>query len=423
MNILLLNDNTEHKNWGAQATPFALRHILTKRVPECEIRALSWSWIRLRPRIPKGGLMESLEFRESPIPRLRFLFVRCTREKEIYPRVRDDFDWFAKQWSSGGWSPIADEYLELVRWADVVVYNGENNLYRNTLEGCRSIFLLYLTQKWFGKPACGINHTIHITDVQPIMKSMIQTVYPTLSVVTSREIRSFRAFQELGVSNVKSSADVVFTLRETEQARKRVDQWLEATGLTGKPFACLSASGLPVSRPREGYDGAISELVTRLQYILGMPVVILTKDPPCRFMMEVAKRTKSPCFGPEHHFSELWPLLRNASVLISGHYHYVIIAAISGCPFVPLSVVNHKMAGLCEQLGWQRVEPYDITCLRPIIDNICIEAGDLVGQGKHLRRKLKYRAVELGKLAMATGDWVKKSAENWMKVNSKVGEL
>jgi len=409
--VLLLNDNSAHPNWGAQATPFALQAILKEKIPDCEIRPVTWDWIRMDRRVPRQRVLRHLEVRLDAIPHASFLVAKLTRPKEIYPKVRDDFGWFADQWAAGRMGKVAGQFLELARWSDVVVYNGENNLYRNTLEGCRAIFLMYLVKTRLGKPACAVNHTVHVTGVRPIMKAMIQTVSPLLDLVSSREVRSYRALRELGVSEARSGADVVFALSETDEARERVDRWLEEKGLAGRSYVCLSASGLPVSRPSAEYDGAMVGLARRLGDQLDMPVVMLARDPSCQFMEEVARRTGFPYFGPEHHFSELWPLLRQASVTVTGHYHYIIIAAIGGCPFVPLSANNHKMQGVCEQLEWPRTEPYDVTWLQPVIEDICSEAKALVRSGPSTREKLRGRAAELAGLALSTGDWVRQAVE------------
>jgi len=409
--ILVVNDNSDHPNWGAQATPLALRRILNARIPGCEIRALSWAWIRMAMRSPKVWPFKQWQIRLDAIPHMVYAMGKLTRPVENYPRVSDDFDWFADQWVTGQMGEVADEFMALARWADVVVYNGENNLFRNTLEGCRSLFLVYLAKTRLGRPVCSLNHTVHITGVRPIMKAMIQKVLPTLDLVTTRELRSHRALEEMGVKNAKSGADVVFALAEEQQARERVGLWLNESGLGGKPFACVSASGLPTSRPKGEYDGTFTDLVRQLGQTLSMPIVLVARDPSLQYLEEVARRTGSRFFGPEHHLTELWPLFREASVAVTGHFHYAIIAAASGCPFVPLSVVNHKMSGLCEQLGWARTEPFDITWLEPIIDDICSEALAHVQAGDALRETLAARAVELAQLALATGDWVRESVD------------
>jgi polysaccharide pyruvyl transferase WcaK-like protein len=411
LKILLINDNSAHPNWGAQATAHAVKEILRSGIPDCEIKPLAWDWIRVDLRALKFGPLKRLRFPLDAIPHFAYPVSKLTRAVEVYPRVRDDFDWFADRWVDGSMGGPADHFVELARWADVVVYNGENNLYRNTLEGCRSIFLMFVAHTRLGKPACALNHTVHITGVRPIMKAMIETVYPLLDLVTTRELRSFHAMQELGVTNARSSADVVFALEEDPGAGARVEEWLRGSGLVDQAFACVSSSGLPTSRPRQDYDGPFTELVRRLAQTLGMPVVLMARDPSCQYLEEVARRTGSKYFGPEHHFLDLWPLLRHAKVTVTGHFHYAIIAAISGCPFVPLSVVNHKMTGLCEQLDWDRTEPFDITWLEPVIEEICREAKGLVEEGEGLRNALRERAAGLASLALESGGWVRERVE------------
>ena len=145
MRILLLNDNTEHPNWGAQATPFALKKILCDRIPDVEIGTLSWSWIRsglreLRFPLPFLG---RVTFRRDVAPFAHVVYSKVARRVQFYPEVRDDFDYFADRWAAGNAGEVAEEFVEAVSRADILVYNVENSLYRNTLEGCRSIFLLY----------------------------------------------------------------------------------------------------------------------------------------------------------------------------------------------------------------------------------------------------------------------------------------
>ena len=125
----------------------------------------------------------------------------------------------------------------------------------------------------------------------------------------------------------------------------------------------------------------------------------------------MARRTGAVYFGPEHDFQELWPLFRDAGVVVTGHFHYAIISSIVGCPFVPLSVNNHKMAGVCEQLGWHLKEPYDITFLAKERNTIVAEARLLLENREELSSGLARRSSELRELAGATADWVREAAE------------
>lgn len=407
--ILLLNDNTEHPNWGAQATPFALKKMFRDRIPEVEIETLSWSWIRTQIRIPRIPFLNRWHITRNDIPFTRMLVNKMTTGLQIYPAIRDDFDWFAEQWTAGKMGPVANGFVELARWADVVVYNGENSIYRNTVEGCRSIFLLYLARTQLNTPACAVNQTVHVTQVRPIMKAMIQSVYPMLDVVSNREPKSWQRLRDLGVHSARLSADAVFYLNDLDHMNEKVRLWQRQNNLERGAYFCLSASGLPASRPRPNWDGEMAHLVRGLD-TLGLRAVLVARDPHCQFLKEVARRTGAVFFGPEHEFPELWPLFRDAGLLITGHFHYAIIASMVGCPFVPLSVNNHKMAGLCEHLDWPFQDPFDITFLAKEKDAILAASHQLLQDREALSNHLRRRSAELRELAGATADWVREAA-------------
>ncbi|HQN09982.1 MAG TPA: hypothetical protein PK569_20635, partial [Thermoanaerobaculia bacterium] len=148
------------------------------------------------------------------------------------------------------------------------------------------------------------------------------------------------------------------------------------------------------SEPRGRWDGRFAELVRGLRSAGGRPVLV-AKDPDCLYLEEVAKRTGGIFFGPSHTFHELWPLFRGATFVVSGHYHYVIIAALTGCPFIPLSANNRKMKGVCTHLEWPRTEPFDITDLGSCEKQIKIEAGALARDRSALSAKLRLRSEQL----------------------------
>ena len=124
MKVLLINDNSAHPNWGAQATPYALIRILERSIPGVQIVPLSWDWLR-----PSYS-----EFR-IPSPPGRYItreragvlwpFVRrVTKPVDFYPAVADDFDAFADAWIAGHGGPDAEEFIRLAKDADIVVYSG-----------------------------------------------------------------------------------------------------------------------------------------------------------------------------------------------------------------------------------------------------------------------------------------------------------
>ena len=402
-NIFLINDNSAHVNWGAQATPPALTGIIRHGLPGADISALSHAWLANRYHRQMFPLLGGYTFPEKKWARLtRMLLNRFSSLESFYPEVADDFDHWADEWLAGRGGPQADEFLRLAERADIVVYNGENSLYRNTPEGCHGIFLLWLTKTRLGKPVGIVNHTCQQNSVRPIMTGMIKLAFPELDLVATREPGSLANLQSLGITNAQCFPDVVFALRPEDYSRDRVDQWRHRHGLVDQTYFCLSASGLPVSKPHGAWDGEVTALVRDLKK-LGLQAVLIAKDPWCLFLEEVAARTDSLYFGPGHEYYDLWPLLEGASFLVSGHYHYVIFGSMAGCPFVPLSVNNHKMQGLCEMLDWERTQPFDATYLKSCRTEIVAEGQQLINNRSHLSAHLKNKSQQLHTEALKLG--------------------
>ncbi len=403
--ILLLNDNSAHINWGAQATPPSLAKIIRHSIPDVKITSLSHAWLvssyqrRLKSALGGWVIPEKKRGRLT-----RRVVNRSTVLEKFYPEVADDFDCWANEWLKGNVGGQADEFLNLAGKADMVVYNGENSLYRNTSEGCHGIFLLWLTRTRLDKPACIVNHTCQQNTVRPIMTGMIQETFPKLDLVATREPCSLTNLQSLGITNAQCFPDVVFALHPEDYPKDRVDQWRHQHGLADQTYFCLSASGLPVSTPRGAWDGEVTALVRELKTTLGLQAVLVAKDPWCLFLEDVAERTDSLFFGPEHEFHDLWPLFEGASFLVSGHYHYVIFGTMAGCPFIPLSVNNHKMQGLCEMLEWQRTTPYDATYLKSCRSEIGAEAKYIMDKRSDLNAHLKNKSQQLHHDALKLGE-------------------
>jgi len=392
--VLFLNDNRAHPNWGAQATPHAMDVLFEETLPDWERSWLSWDWLRTKHRRFRPPLPRRV-FSPSRTPAVRLLLAYLSREEKFFPAAADDFDRFADEWLAGGGGPMAARFMSELERSDVLVYNGENSLYRNTVEGTRALFLLWLSKTRLGKPTCIVNHTVHLTGVLPLMNAMVRKVHPSLDVVTCREAASYHLLKSIGIDNVRLVPDVVFWLEEREDARARVGSWLAQNGLEAGRYVCMSASGLPVSRPRGESDGAYTELVREVQQRSGLRAVLMARDPHCQFLEESARRTGAAYFGPSHHFTELWPLLRQAAALVTGHFHYAIIASIGGCPFVPLSANNHKISGLCEMLEWDPAGPFDVTDLSSCGDAV---VGTLLAQLRardELTARLGVRAASL----------------------------
>lgn len=382
--------------------------MLVRIIPEATVSWLTHAWLRheyLELRLP--GFPRK-NYRRGAIPHIQWVLDKFSRTVSFYPEVADDFETFARQWIAGGGGAQGREFIKLALSADAVVYNAENSIYRNTIEGSHGLFLLWLAKTQLGRISCIINQTAHINGVRPIMRGMIQRLYPLLDLVTAREPFSLNRLRRLGIDNAELVPDPVFALEANQKQSNECDQWRQANGLSDKSYFCLSTSGLPASRPHGKWDGAVAELVKKLKK-KSLQAVLVAKDGPCRFLQEVAYRTGSIYFGPEHHLGELVPLFKQASFLVTGHYHYGIWAAMAGCPFIPFTANNHKMQGLCQLLEMPRREPFDVTNLiscnseivgqaEAILRNRSVLSGQLLDKSRGFRAKADLNVVHLRKL-------------------------
>ena len=386
--MLLINDNSEQTNWGAIATPYALKKMLHDHIHDLSITSLKYSWLVKKYKSLKGPM--SLVYEADRFP----IIERVSRNVDFFPRIADEFEYVANEWMSGRGGPFADEFIPLARQADIIVHNGEHSIYRNTLEGCRALFLLWFSRVYLNKVSCEINHTAHLTSVLPIMPGMVRLVYPKLDLVTVREPESLENLKDLGIENAELVPDVVFYLDESEFDEETVARWRRSVGLDGVRYFCISASALPMDHPRAGHDGALMKLIRGIKG-RGLQAVLVAKDPHCLFLEDVARETGSLFFGPDHSFNELFPLLRKADFLISGHYHYVIMASMVGCPFVPLSANSHKMKGVCKHLEWHITEPYDATFLNGCSKDIISDVEEIIRKRATFSDHLIQRSKEL----------------------------
>ena len=402
--LLLLADNSDQNNWGAQATPYAIRRILKGADPAIEIDALSYGWLTQRQRVVDRGPVQGKVFPQPKNSLLAWLSGPISGLAEYFPQMADEFERQGDEWAAGRGGTIASEFEAALSRCDAVVYNCENAMYRNSLAGTRALFLLWYAKTRLGKPSGVINQTAMISHMPvPLMPGMVKLVYPILDLVLAREPASWKDLRDFGIQNAKLAPDVVFYCDESDFVDAPVAAWKGRVGLGPQDYFCFGASSLPMDKPAGGRDGAVVKLVAELKRATGKQCVLLAKDAHCQFLSEVAARTGSIFFGPEHSFRELWSLFRDASFQVGGHFHYIIMGAMVGCPYIPLSTNNHKTDGVNEHLRWHRRDCFDATALSFCSAAIVAEAKNLVADREALSAHLLLRTGELRREAAEIG--------------------
>jgi hypothetical protein len=364
------------------------------RFPEAELDFVRHTWLSHQHFQFPLPFREGLLFRQREFGLLNPFVYRLSRRHDPYPAIWDDFEYFADRWVDGRAGQLATILVGRIKAADAVVHNGENSLYRNSDPGMRALFLLWLAKTRYGKVTAEINHTAALANMtRPIMLGVAQNVLPKLDLVAVRESRSLQDLHQIGVDNAELYPDAVFYLGGGFSLPGEGVSELGKPDIAGDYF-CFSASALPTSVPRKDWPGTVQQLIARIAQFPLRPVLV-AKDDHCQYLREVASATGGIFFGPEHHFSHLWPLFRRARFLITGHYHYAIIASQVGCPFLPLTTNNHKMAGLAEQLKWPWRDPFDATALGPVSEQIVADARKIHMSRETYAVPLEKRAREL----------------------------
>jgi polysaccharide pyruvyl transferase WcaK-like protein len=117
-------------------------------------------------------------------------------------------------------------------------------------------------------------------------------------------------------------------------------------------------------------------------------------------LKKVARNLRN-CVIFDGHFQAVWPLLKRAEFLVSGHYHNIIMGSMVGCPFIPFHGVSHKVQGLVELLQWPHRKTYNPTVLSREIVSIVQDAELIVARREGLSAHLLEQSARLA--ASATG--------------------
>lgn len=405
--ILLINDASDHDNWGSIANSEWLKVIIQDTLPGFTVTSLLSHWTTDRfYQLPwwLGGAVET---------RRRKIIGNFSKPFSFLPVVADDFERVADQWCSGQGGPFAQEYLSKLNQSDAVIFNAEGSTYKNNVSAERCLFALWLAETRFQKPAFFVNGSVTLTYALPVLNAMVARTFQNITGVSVREPYSLECVRKW-VPDIKIEMfpdSVFYSANHTEKIiGKESLAFLER--LKDKEYFCFSLSML--NSRIDGYHSAgiektaLYDLIKSLQKLVPNTVLMAKDGMDQSIIRELARSTGSHFFGPEHHYSTLIPLYQNAKFMVSGRYHHLIMAAIAGCPAIALRTTSHKVDGLCKLMEPLLGEPFDPTWLRPAIGKITQRAQDAMSAGEELRCRLRDRAVKCGREAAGIGEMIRK---------------
>ena len=331
MKIALLNDTSNHINWGCKATTGNLKTILQNRFAGAKFE------FRHNPNLPWGMVKTYQNYLNRAL--LNHLSAEKDNETELHKQLLN--------------LNFPDLSLPL---ADRIYLNGEGMLHDNSGHLPRLIGTL-LHYKHRGSWVGVINQTVDLQENAPALR-ILSDIYNKLDHITVRDPRSLEILKNAGVNNCQLVPDAAFLCRAPEIGK--IEKARREFALPDRYIAITGSSSL---KPHS-VDVLLSVYRT-VQEITSLPIVLLgnTKTDH-RLMKRIhVMNPDSILVDNSACFETAIAVISGAETFVSGRFHPMIFAAVAGTPIVPLGANTHKNNGLMEMLdypiatiGWNDME-------------------------------------------------------------------
>ncbi len=324
--ILLLMDNRGDDNWGSQATTNALVGLLVERFPGAEVRGVPRSKCR-----PKGQIKRWLA-------------------TTLAPGLIGESP---SNWALGA---LASSWEREVKWADLVVVNGEGTLHPQP-QAIRWICATTALVRRHAKPLWVVNCSLKCRgdETEPLFRAF----FIAAEHVAAREPVSFEEMRAVGIAATQA-ADCAFLTQPAPEDETR--EILDRAGVR-RPFAVMTGSASihkwPLGHQREVLQSLKDQ---------GLDVLYTFSD---RRDADNARLLGDLPTVSNHEatFAQLTTIQSQAEILVGGRFHPTILAALVGTPFVAVPSNTHKMSGLMQMLGAEQLL-CDFTTLDRVVPTI-----------------------------------------------------
>lgn len=429
MKIFFVSDNRDHPNWGCRATSEALENLMRsipgldpefKHVGVDDIHIVQpcsgviksrkilnllakISFMRKNPyhKLPKRMIANFIYFVLYP------LFQRPFFCSDSIPNSESELEFFLQVFKNGG---VLEKERDMVVWSDVVIANGEGAFYRNERKGKYILFLLYLAKVIYKKPVMLVNHMFDVKSEE--LLSLCQKIYPLLDKVVFRDHTSLQIFQKSvpGVA-AEVAGDAAFSHAPTGkdfsryllQNPKIMDTYYGHANSWPvnfkRPFVIIGGSSI-IFKPFfvKGYN-AVEEFTHFVKAFQkeNINVVIAMVCPGDKFLKEVAQMTGAPFVSVETSTQLAVDFFSEASCFISGRYHPMILASVSGTPTIAFDSNSHKTRSLHELLGLIDQPYFELKNLRADTPAIIKHVRSIIDHEQAIRAKILSNVLGLKK--------------------------
>ncbi len=373
--VLFVGDLTGARNYGAIATSESLMDLLLEKTDKEHFKRIDYrSFYAETPvcgwpaeKDINGSAsnfknkIKALLNRLGLLEKVRHMLGKGDDLGECHVPVRlSDFKDFSKEVLEGARLPYEKALIE---WADAVIINAEGNIVNGTdkngvyrFGGLYVLFVAYFSKVVMGKPCYIINHTVDPAnrDVQ----EMVQTIYPLMDAVYVREKLSYGLLESWGITNHEYVPDALFShdfeRPGTEEAFK--EKWKAKIDFS-KPYICLGdSSGIKNRYNTVKWDvvKTYGRLIDKLKKTVCGQIVFIDGYNGMNYDIQQVIDDNSLVQVDLRNcgYGELYYMMKNAELFISGRWHTSIISLKAHTPILLFGSDSHKTEALYHEIDW-----------------------------------------------------------------------
>lgn len=391
--VLLIGDYRMVNNYGAKATSEALIDLINRSNPNIMLKTIDFFRVNgIANREEKENRKRAIK---GILQRLKILNLvldlqqKARRKEKPMDNIPLDLDQYQEVLQEVKKGNICKYESDMLEWADVILINGEGNLVKGTDEkgvyrrgGRYLLFIAYLTRQLYQKPCYIINHTVDPQN-NTIWK-IIRTVYPMMTGIYVREQMSGQLLQQCGVKFSKCVPDALWSHNFEQDSYVRKPKALKKFD-ERKPYICIGdSSGMYSAYGKTKWNlvEVYTVLIQRLKKIYPRIIFVDGFGRGNADINRVVKKNGIPAVHIENcNYHELYFVLKNAKIFISGRWHTSIISLLAHTPILLWGADSHKTEALYKEIGYK----YDFFPLETLPQNIdrIVEESKKICESKH----------------------------------------
>lgn len=302
--VLLINDTEDVYHWGCYGTSHAIKQQLiekglqlTATVPVYDVHKLSYYALNTN----EYGTKETF----------------CERLPEIAAKMEA---------------------------CDLIIVNGEGTIHDFSGYARALLFLIYAGKTFFGKKVNLINHSCFPNSDDPEVINFYKNAYEKCDFITAREKRSVENItHQLGVKCSLAFDSLPLTAKRVERNLSR---------MIPEPYVCVSGA---VNYKHHRSEAIAKRLMKeypghRFIYLAGSKEEGIHFEEPIVYDSLKQFIPHIEMYGATS-FEEWLSIIKHASLLISGRYHYTIGGMCTGTPMVYFPSNTPKIDVIAEEYG------------------------------------------------------------------------